>query len=127
MPLIKCNVCENTISANAEICPHCGEKYLKFSRIVICRTAAFSGFAVGMDIIIDGILTKSLRTNESITLELTAGLHFITASAHNGWNSSMPLMVVPTKAYSIDVNFKPFGVNFQINASEVQIVLNEVP
>lgn len=23
--LIKCSVCENEISSNAEVCPHCGE------------------------------------------------------------------------------------------------------
>jgi hypothetical protein len=118
MPLIKCKVCENMISTNAEFCPHCGEKYLITSKVVIHRKAAFTGSAVGLDIIIDGVLIKRLRNDESITLELSPGNHTVTASG--AWGSdSMQINIIPLKAYNIDVRHKFSGVVFESNMSEV--------
>ena len=104
MPLIKCKVCENTISATAETCPHCGEKNLVFSKVVFHRKTAFTGGATKIDVIIDGISITSLKNDETFTTEMSAGNHIIIARG-SIISKSLNITILPLKTYNIEMGF----------------------
>ena len=108
MPLIKCKVCENMISANAEICPHCGEKNLILSKVVIHRWASMMGFMYKMDVIVDGVSIKLLGNGETFTTELPVGNHILTVSTFAGGNSTN-ISILPSKTYAIETGFNFIG------------------
>lgn len=79
MALVKCKECGQSVSTEADACPHCGitSPGLKTGRLCIHRIAAVEGKLYEIRVVVDGHLEAALAEDQSVTLELPPGRHVL--------------------------------------------------
>jgi len=79
MALVKCTECAGTVADTAPTCPHCGAPTPggKTSKVVVSRKKAMTGFANRVEVLLDGREIASLKSGQSIEIEVAAGEHVL--------------------------------------------------